>query len=543
MEMSGGEALARQLTREGVTQMFGVPGVQLDFAVDGLAQVQDQIVFRNTRHEQAAAYMADGYARTTGDIGVFMVVPGPGMLNAMAALSTAYACSSPVLSIVGQIPSGTIGRALGMLHEVPEQSATLRTVTKWSGIARTASEIPRLVHDAFHAVRTGRPRPVGIEIPPDVLEARADISLLDPDLAMAPVEPDAAAIREAAALLAAAERPAIYVGGGLLAAGASDELRELAERIQAPVVMSLHGRGALDNRHPLAVTSLAGREVLPRADVVLAVGSRFIDGLAKPVETASDAKIILVNAEEHDLGGPRRTDVAVHGDARLTLAALRDELDPIGRRDLASELDAVRERADKQIAEITPQLSWVRALRDAIPEDGILVNELTQVGYLCEVAYPVYGPRTYITPGYQGTLGYGFATALGAKAGNPDRVVVSINGDGGFGWNLQELSTAKKYGIGLITVVFNDGAFGNVRRIQRNRFEGRLHGTDLTNPDFLKLAEAYGIAGARVTSPGALAATITAAAEGAEPMLIEVPVGEMPSAWHLLHDFIPKPTA
>ena len=167
-------------------------------------------------------------------------------------------------------------------------------------------------------------------------------------------------------------------------------------------------------------------------------------------------------------------------------------------------LDAARASADEQIAEIVPQLSWVQALREAIPEDGILVNELTQVGYLAEVAYPVYGPRTYITPGYQGTLGYGFATALGAKVGNPDKVVVSINGDGGFGWNLQELATAKQHGIALITVVFADGAFGNVQRTQRERFDGRVLATDLANPDFVKLAEAFGIAAERVTTPEAL---------------------------------------
>ena len=543
MEMTGGEALAKQLVAEGVTDLFGVPGVQLDYAVDGLAKVQDQIRFRHTRHEQAAAYMADGYARTTDDIGVCMVVPGPGMLNAMAALSTAYACSSPVLAIVGQIPSATIGRGLGILHEVNDQSHTLGTVTKWTGIALTPQDVPGLVHAAFRELRSGKPAPVGIEIPPDVLQARADITIIDRDSSTAPVVPDAGAITEAATLLASAERPVIYVGGGVVAAGGWDALRELAERIDAPVVMSLHGRGALDNRHPLALTSLAGREVLPKADVVLVVGSRFIDGLAAPVATAPDARIILLNAREEDLGAPRRADVAIHGDARLGLEAITAEVSPVTRPEQEAVLDAARASADEQIAEIVPQLSWVEALREAIPEDGILVNELTQVGYLSEVAYPVYGPRTYITPGYQGTLGYGFATALGAKVGNPDKVVVSINGDGGFGWNLQELATAKKHGIALITVVFADGAFGNVQRTQRERFDGRVLATDLENPDFVKLAEAFGIAAERVTTPAALTTAIRAAAASGEATLIEVPMSPMRGAWHLLHEFIPKPKA
>ncbi|HEY3683915.1 MAG TPA: thiamine pyrophosphate-dependent enzyme [Streptosporangiaceae bacterium] len=539
MEMTGGEALARQLVREGVDQLFGVPGVQLDHAVDGLAKVADRLAFRNTRHEQAASYMADGYARTTGDIGVCMVVPGPGMLNAMAGLSTAYACSSPVLCVAGQIPSTAIGRGLGVLHEVEGQSATLATVTKWSGAAHSAAEVPALVREAFRQLRTGRPRPVGIELPPDVLEARGDVTLLDPGDDAAPAVPDPGLLRRAAELLRGAERPVLYAGGGVLAGAAWVELRQLAEILQAPVVMSEHGRGALSDRHPLALTSLGGREVLPDADVVLAVGTRFLTGIGKPVTTGG--RVVLLNADAADLGDPRTPEVAVHGDARLGLAGLRDLLDGHTAPPAHWDLGAVRELCAKQIAEIEPQASYVRALRAAIPDDGILVSELTQVGYLSQLAYPVYEPRTYLTPGYQGTLGYGFATALGAKAAHPDRAVVSINGDGGFGWNLQELSTARKFGIGLVGVVFDDGAFGNVRRTQKTRFEGRVNGTDLCNPDFVKLAEAFGVRGVRAEGPDALAGAIRDGVTANEPVLIHTPVGEMPSAWHLIHDFLAKP--
>jgi acetolactate synthase-1/2/3 large subunit len=541
VELSGGEALAQQLVREGINQMFGVPGVQLDFAVDGLAQVQDDLTFWNTRHEQGAAYMADGYARTTGEPGVCMIVPGPGMLNATAALSTAYACSSPVLAIVGQIPSEHIGKGLGALHEVNDQSHTLGTVTKWTGMALKPSEIPQLVHDALHQVRSGRPAPVGIEIPPDVLEAREEVTLVDADFSRDVVEPDPKRISEAAALLRGAERPLIYVGGGVLAGKASAELRELAEHINVPVVMSLHGRGALDNRHPLAITSLGGRRLVPEADVILVVGSRFLDGHAHVVKTNPQTKLIFLNTEERDLGAPRRADVAIHSDARLGLAALKDSLSAHERSGILVTLDEIRADAQAQVDAVMPQAAWVRALREAIPDDGILVNELTQVGYLSEVGFPVYEPNTYITPGYQGTLGYGFATALGAKAGNPDKVTVSINGDGGFGWNLQELATARKYSIGLVTVVFADNAFGNVRRMQKNRFNRTL-ATDLVNPDFVKLGEAFGIASERIGSPEALVSAIKNAEKANEPLLLEVPVPELPSAWHLIHDFLPQPT-
>ena len=542
-EMRGGDALARQLAREGVADVFGVPGVQLDVAIDGLARLAARLRFWNTRHEQGAAYMADGYARSTGKTGVCLVVPGPGMLNATAALSTAYACSSPVVCVVGQIPSAMIGRGLGLLHEVNEQSATLSTVTKWRETATTPAEIPGLVQTAMQVAKSGRPRPVAVEVPPDVLEAQEDVELLGSAPPAERIVPDAATVARAGAILSAARSPVIYAGGGVSAAGAWRELRALAEHNQAPVVMSVHGRDALDNRHPLALTSLAGREVLPHADVVLVVGSRFLTGVGEPVATAPGAKVILLNADAGDLGGPRVSELRLHADATLGLAALREETAKTTDRNGSEVVSAARARADRQIEPLQPQLSWVRALRSAIPEDGILVNELTQVGYLAEVAYPVYGPRTYVTPGYQGTLGYGFATAIGAKVGNPDRTVVSINGDGGFGWNLTELATIKKYELGVVTVVFNDNAFGNVRRTQRRRYDARFLGTDLVNPDFLKLADAYGIRGERVTTPDGLTSAIRAASGAREPVLIEVPVEEMPSPWHLIHDFIPRPAA
>src|SRR5256714_4425782 len=234
MEMTGGDALARQLAREGVRDIFGVPGVQLDYAIDGLAKVSSQIRYWNTRHEQATSYMADGYARSTGQIGVCLVVPGPGLLNALSGVATAYACSSRVLCIAGQIPSMAIGRGLGLLHEIPEQSHILGALTKWSARAETPAEVPALVHEAFRQLRSGRPRPVGIEIPPDVLQATGEVTLTDPLPIEPPLRPDQAALRDVAALLKRAERPAIYAGGGVVAGDATEQLRALAELLQCP---------------------------------------------------------------------------------------------------------------------------------------------------------------------------------------------------------------------------------------------------------------------------------------------------------------------
>jgi acetolactate synthase I/II/III large subunit len=538
--MTGGEALAQQLAREGVRHIFGVPGVQLDYAVDGLAKLAGRITYWNTRHKQTTAYMADGYARTTGDIGVCMVVPGPGLLNALAGVATAYACSSRVLCIAGQIPSSAIGRGFGLLHEIPEQSRILGALTKWSALARSPEEVPTLVHEAVRSLRSGRPQPVGLEVPPDILQARADISLLEPVDRDEPLMPDPDLVRRAAELLAGAERPVIYVGGGAVAGGVSDALRDVAERLEAPVVMSANGRGALDDRHRLALTGLAGREALAEADLVLAVGTRFLNGHHQ-IALPAGARLIILNVEPRDLTDPRQPTLAILGDAAVGLAGVREHLDGLApRASRQVELDALRAWAAGVLAQIQPQYGWVRALRASLPEDGVLVNEFTQVGYVSQVAFPVYRPRSYVSPGYQGTLGYGFPTALGAKVGNPDRAVLSITGDGGFGWGLAELSTARKYNIGLVTVVFNDGAYGNVRRSQMEQFGGRMLGTELMNPDFVQLAESFGVRGARATTPAELEGLLleTLGSASSEPVLIDVPVGPMPNPFNNMRNTV-----
>ncbi len=540
MEMTGGQALARQLVAEGVRDLFGIPGVQLDWATDALLDVEPDLRYWTPRHEQATSYMADGYARTTGQPGVCMVVPGPGLLNAMAGLSTAYACNSPVLCISGQIPTPMIGRGLGMLHEVRGQSQILGSVTKWNRLARHPAEVPALVHEAFAELRSGRPQPVGLEVPPDVLQARADVKLLG---AAAPRDdelPLAAELERAAALLRGARLPVIYAGGGALAGGAADALRQLAETLQAPLVMSDNGRGVLSDLHPLALTQLGGRCVLPHADVVLVVGSRFVNGHGEATHASPRTQYIYLNTDAVAMGEPHAAGIALQTGARRGTLALLERvqgLKPASRADIVGQ---VRAWCDEQIAYIEPQLSYVRALRAAIPQDGILVSELTQVGYASGFAYPVYAPRTFITPGYQGTLGYGFATALGVALGNPDKAVVSINGDGGFGWNLQELATAAKYRARLVTVVFADGAFGNVRRIQANVFKREI-GTELHNPDFVRLAEAFGVNATRVDSPAALGAAVSSALAAGGPTLIEARVPPMPGPWHLIHTFSKAP--
>lgn len=539
MKLTGGEALVQQLVREGASHVFGIPGVQLDWAVDALRKAENQIRYLVPRHEQATSYMADGLARTTGRPGVCMVVPGPGVLNAAAGLSTAYACNSPVFCIAGHIHSAGIGRGYGALHEIKDQSAVLEQVTKFHALARTPAEVPGLVRRAWKEMTGGRPGPVAVEVPFDVLQASADIELI-----AAPagednrLKPDEAQVKRLAKVLSAARFPVIYVGGGVLSTAGSAAVQKLAEKLGAPVIMSENGRGAISDRHPLAFSTLAGRALLPHADVLVVAGSRFMETRGPfPSWDKPDTKYIYINADDTASSEPRVPGMMLHADAGLALASLADELPSVTSgsrlRLEPTRAEAIRAWAQAQMDAVEPQASYVRALRSAIPEDGIFVNELTQVGYFARVAYPVWSPGTMIGPGYQGTLGYGYPTGLGASAVSPGKVVVTITGDGGFGWSLQELATASRYNLGHVVVVFADGAFANVRGLQEEQF-GKAYNADLHNPDFVALARAFGVSAAKVSDAKGLEGALKEAIRAGGPHLIEVGVGRMPSPWGLL---------
>ncbi|GBD21585.1 Acetolactate synthase large subunit IlvB1 [bacterium HR28] len=532
--LTGGQALVAQLLREGVEVVFGLPGVQLDWAFDALYEARDHIRVIHTRHEQATSYMADGYARSTGKLGVCLVVPGPGVLNAMAGLATAYACNSRVLCLTGQIPSDQIDKGRGLLHEIPHQLEALRSVTKWAARALRPDAVPSLVHEACVQLKSGRPRPVALEIPPDVLQKTAEVELLPPARPELP-EPDPELVEEAARLLGQAQHPLIFAGGGVLVAEAWDELRAVAELLEAPVVLTMDGKGALDDRHDLAQNMVAARELTPQADVILVVGTRFLQPATSDWGPRQQA-VIQLDIDPEEIGRNFPPTIGIVADAKRGLAALLNRLPLYNRRreSRRAELRALKERIFDLLWEVQPQASYAMALREALPEEGILVSESTQVGYWTWNAFPVYRPRTFLTSGYQGTLGFGFATALGAKAGHPDRPVLSLNGDGGFFYNLPELATMVQHRLDVITVVFNDNAYGNVRRIQKERFGGRFIASDLYNPDFVMLAQSFGIEGVRVGTPEALRDVVTDAVRDPRPILIEVPVGEMPSIWGIV---------
>jgi acetolactate synthase-1/2/3 large subunit len=529
--MTGGQALVQQLKREGIDTIFGLPGVQLDWAFDAVYEEREHFKVYHTRHEQACVYMADGYARASGKVGLAMVVPGPGLLNAAGALSTAYAVSSPVFVVTGQIESKNINKGRGLLHEVHDQLGMISHITKYQALAMAPGEIPALVHEAVKALKTGRPRPVEIEVPPDILEAKADVKLLDAETWERP-SPDPDLVAKAAELLGNAKRPIIFSGGGVISGGAWEELQRLAEMLEAPVVQTSNGKGALSDRHHLSFPMRAMQELAPDSDVVLLAGTRFMQGIMSQTlqSWVGEKTVIQLDIDETEVGRNYPPQIGIVAGVKKGLAALAEATEKHNavRESRREELLGLKAYLEEDARRQQPQADYGFAIREALPEDGMLVQESTQVGYWCSAAFPVYQPRTYMTSGYQGTLGYGFATALGAQVGLPDRRVVSINGDGGFFYNVQELSTMVQQNIPLIAVVFNDNAYGNVKRIQEMRFGGRTIASTLHNPDMLKLAEAYGVEGRRASSPAELKSTLEDVMKERHPVLIEVPVGPMP---------------
>jgi acetolactate synthase I/II/III large subunit len=533
-KMTGGAALVEMVRRNGVDTIFALPGVQNDALFVAFYDAGEGLRVIHTRHEQGAAYMAFGYARATGRVGTYAVVPGPGLLNTTAALATAYATNTPVLCISGQVQSDMIGRAYGLLHEIPDQLGILSKLTKWAARINHPTEVGKRVNEAFRQLSDGRPRPVGLEIPPDVLALATAVDLPPPDAPPPASEPDPNQIGEAAQLLAAAKKPLIFVGGGAVDAAAA--VLAIAELLQAPVIGAIGGKGILSDRHYLAQSILAGHQLWREADVVLAVGTRLHQPQLR-WGVDRDLKLIRIDIDPTEITRFFKPTLGIVADAKTGLLALHRALerqapkrDP--RRD---ELEALKAATLARIErELGPQCEYLRAIRAELPDGGIYVEDLTQVGYVGRIAFPVYEPRTYIHSGYQGTLGFGFATALGAKVGQPDRAVVSVSGDGGFMYNVQELSTAARHGIDIVAIVFADGAYGNVRRMQKEDYGNRLIGVDLSNPQFPKMAESFGLAGVKTTSPEGLRRELGAALKRRGTTLIEVAVGEMPDPWKVL---------
>ncbi len=395
------------------------------------------------------------------------------------------------------------------MHRTRQQASPTRRSGRWS---------------------SGRPRPVAIECPLDVWGKPSGMALPDLPPPLAAPEPDDDAVEAAAKMLGEAKRPLIIVGGG--AQHASAEVTALAEMLGAPVVAYRMGHGVVDGRHELSLSFPAGHKLWAEADVVLAIGSRLHSQFTGwGVDDA--LKIIRIEIDAEEMVRHRARQTALLGDAAAVTRRLLDRVARHNRKrpGYQEQVAGIKQATRAEIAKLQPQIAYLEAIRAELPEDGLFVDEFTQVGYVSRLAFPVYKPRTYLTLGYQGALGMGYPTALGAKVARPDVPVVSVNGDGGFMFNVQELATAVHFRIPVVAIVFNDNGYGNVRRMQREDYGGRTIASDLTNPDFVKMAESFGAMGLRAKSPEELRVALRRALKEPGPVLIEVPIGETPAPW------------
>ncbi len=533
--MSGGEALVESLVRHDVEVVFGIPGIHMSGIV---AAMRDEPSLRliTTRHEAGAAHMADGYARVSGKPGVCLVVPGAGLYNAASGLATAYARSSPILTIVGQIPRNLIGKGLGAVHEVVDQAEVVRPVSKWRRQVLRPRDIPDAMTEAFRQMRTGRPRPVLVELPPEAGVEREEVTLRDP----APVShivPSADDLRRAVGVIMESRLPIIYAGGGVAQSNAEALLVRLAEETNIPVVTSSGGKGTIPDDHPFSYGSCFGPraemdemnqiyEVLASADVVIGIGARF--SMGNPAGESST--LININIDDSELTRVQSNTIPLHGDAGATIEALLPLLAEAGAQDRPSPEEAVevtkRLVAYYDVREEEPQYPILEMMWNTLPEETIIAWDVTQFGYYARSHYRVNRPKTYIDSGYSFNLGYAFPTAMGIKVARPDTPVVCVTGDGGFMFNATELATAVQYGVNIVTVVFRDNAYGNVARDLHNYFGG-AYGTELRNPDLAQFAESFGAIGLRASDPQDLASLLPEALSRNAPVLIDVPLTDI----------------
>ncbi len=525
------------LIANGISDLYCVPGVQNDPFFDKVFDRTDVLRPIHARHEQGAVYMALGAALATGKPQAFSIVPGPGFLNGCAALCTAYALNAPLFGVIGQIPSGAIGRGYGLLHEIQGQLDILKSLTKHADRIMEGTDAMQQFGTAWRELKSGRPRPVGLEIPVNLWRESASYSL--GQLNVAPDRSPTALpeqITKAAALITAAKNPLIVVGSG--AQDHSINVRVLAERISAGVVAFRTGHGVLSSVNHLSINMPTGHALWKDCDLVIGLGTRLTTqkmdwGLDKYL------KILHIDLDSNVLNRIAPATLGLHADLGSALPALLGELpEQPDRLAWTRQIAETKAALSASITEdLASQIDWLTAIRDALPEDGIFVDELTQIGYVSRFAFPTYGTRRFLSTGYQGTLGWGVATALGAAHARRDVPVVSIAGDGGAMFTISELATAVHHNIPLNIIVMRDDAFGNVRSFQRDNYGARYIASDLTNPDFVKLGESFGVMAGLAKTPDELREELAKAVKNPGPNVIEVPVGEFPSPW----DYIMMP--
>jgi thiamine pyrophosphate-dependent acetolactate synthase large subunit-like protein len=528
--MTGGQAVVAALQAQGVEVVFGMPGVHNLALYDALCDAPD-IRHVLVRHEQAAAFAADGYARTTGRPGVAITTAGPGATNALTAVAEAWSDSSPVVLIASHIESAYCEQERGFGHELRGQLDVFRTATRFQARPTAISQVTPALDDAFAHAQRGRPRPTVVQIPQDVLNASGNIEVSISRIE-APTAADPALVRTAAAILARAERPAIYAGVGVHRAAGHADLLAIAERLEAPVFTTAQGKGAIPEDHGLAFGNRWTGEpeltdLLADSDVLLAVGTRFGATDTSQWQLRLPPTIIRIDADPDELSRNVPAEVGLQGDARVVLAQLLGELDStIGtgpRTSRRTELLELRTRLDAAAAHQWPEpIRLLGDIRLALARDAIVFCD-SLIQYWAGRHFPVYSPRAFHLPWTYGTLGSSLPMAIGAKVAFPDRQVVTLCGDGALMFTLPELATAVQERANIIIIVCNDAGYGAMRVHQRRRF-GRFIASDLVTPDFAAVANAFGARGLHLTSANDLGPALRSALTETRPVLIDVPL-------------------
>jgi acetolactate synthase-1/2/3 large subunit len=524
----GADVLVESLCQFGVRHLFGMPGSHSTTIYDAIEQV-GSIGTTLVRNEQAAAFAADGYARVTGRPGIVCTTAGPGATNALTGVAECWADTIPILLIAGQVNAATLDRECGNYHEI-DLERIFQPATKWCGTVRRVEDVADHVARAFQAMTTGRPRPAAIFLPQDLMKAACPGPVTPVELP-APAAPDVPkdALERAAALLAGAKRPIIIAGGGALWSGAAAAIEKLAARLGAPVVTTLNAKGLLDERHPHSLghaRSARGRCVVPHADVMLAVGCRFTEVMTDWRRMTIPADLIQIDLEPSQIGMNFPVRIGIVADARAAVEAIMKAI-PTGPP--SDSWGTLWEQA-RSARPAHPE--WlIDTLRAALPGDVPVFTDACEMGYRMHADWTSHGPRLFFYPSNYITLGWAFPAALGAAVALGGRPVVSLSGDGGFLMTAQELATAARYSLPLIALVHNDSTYGAIKNIQDRNHGGRYRDVELDNPDFLALAQAYGVPAHRATTPEELEKAVRKALNRDGPALIEVP-----DRWRYLRD-------
>jgi acetolactate synthase-1/2/3 large subunit len=535
-KMFGAEAVVKCLEREGIEMVFGIPGHYNMPIFDALYR-HPTIRVITVRHEQGAAFMADGYARANGKPAAIIPLPGPGLTNAMTGIGEAFYDSTPMLVLVTQVNLEFIDKEAGLLHEMTNQFEMLAPLTKYGYRISDGAEISEGFQQTMKALRSGRPRPVQIEIPLDVqVETMTWTDEMEnqPPAAPIPGAPPADQIEEVVSALIKSERPLIYTGGGTISSGASAELTRLAERLGAPVLMTGMGVGAVPGNHPLAcgigwapVANIT--PLIKTSDLFLAIGTRFNESMTNGWDLPLPSTTIRIDIDPTEIERNLPMGQKIVADARTAIIAIHEGLDRHGFSQ-AKEMDPALQKSRNELRNalktwVGSTTPWMNVLRETLPQDTIISCDMSIFWADMLGIFPIYEPRTMLFPWGFGTLGFALPEAIGAKLAKPESPTVAICGDGAFLFTGTELATAIQYNLSLPIIIPNNNAYGMIKMQQRNRYDERFVSVDLKNPDFVALAQAFGADGERVTTPEEFGAALKAALQSDKPTIIEIPWG------------------